>query len=304
MKRLGTKKILGDIASAVEKYRHKNDSEKQYPFPEGIEIVEDIPYYSQDGKKLYMDLYKPVTAPGVELPVIICIHGGALFMGSRKYSQGVGAMLAERGYLACFLEYRHLPAVNVYEQMADICSGMDFIGKYLVNYDVDYTRVYMLAESAGAYLATYSVAMRYSGKLVEAVGYQPSKMRVRALALISGMFYSRRKDIVGLMASSMYGKDERAKHIEPYTNPEHPQVIYNLPPCLLVTSKHDFLQKYTYEYGRALDENGIDHLIIDMGKDRKLTHSFFFIHPDYPESAVVADHVTEWFRKHEGNSQK
>ena len=304
MGNLAIDKILGRAAAVITYRREKRQKDVVHTVPADVEEFLDIPYKSRDGKELFMDVYKPVTEPGTELPVIVCVHGGALFLGSHRMSQGGGELLAQRGYLVCSLEYRLLPSVNVYEQVADICAGMDFVAKYLLNFDVDYSRLYMVAESAGAYLATYAVAMRYSRMLTGAIGYEASKMRFRAMALISGMYYTKKHDIVGTLALSMYGKDERSVRIAPYTNPEHPQVIYNLPPCLLVTSKADFIQHYTYEFGRALGENGIDHEILDMGEDKRLTHSFFFLHPDYPESAVVADRIAEWFRKYEPKQGK
>lgn len=54
------------------------------------------------------------------------------------------------------LEYRLIPDVRDYEQFDDVCAGMDCVGRKLVDFDVDFTRIYMVAESAGVYLATYN----------------------------------------------------------------------------------------------------------------------------------------------------
>jgi len=33
-----------------------------------------------------------------------------------------------------------------------------------------------------------------------------------------------------------------------YTNPEHPEIIYNISPCYLITSKADMLERYTLDF--------------------------------------------------------
>ena len=73
--------------------------------------------------------------------------------------------LAEKGYLVFSIEYRLVPRANVCEQLDDVCAGMDLIGKKLVDFNVDFTRIFLVSESAGAYLATYVAAMKNSKKL-------------------------------------------------------------------------------------------------------------------------------------------
>ena len=111
-----------------------------------------------------------------ELPAIVNIHGGGLIDGNKNISTGFCRQFAKRGYLVFSLEYRLIPAVRVYEQFDDVCAGMDCVGRKLVDFDVDFTRIYMVAESAGAYLATYVTAMKKSRALQEAIGYQPTRM--------------------------------------------------------------------------------------------------------------------------------
>lgn len=109
------------------------------------------------------------------------------------------------------------------------------MGRKLVDFDVDLTRFYLAAESAGAYLSTYAAAMKNSALLQKAIGYQPPKMRFRAMALISGMFYTTRRDQVGrFLSRSYYGNDIRSKRMAKFTNPENPEIINNIPPCYLV----------------------------------------------------------------------
>lgn len=116
---------------------------------EGLKEHRDIPYKNRSGKELLMDIFEPVVDEGVELPVIINIHGGGLIDGNKNLSEGFCRQIAKREYLVCSLEYRLIPSVRVYEQFDDVCAGMDCIGRKLVDFDVDFTRIYLVAESAG-----------------------------------------------------------------------------------------------------------------------------------------------------------
>ena len=271
----------------------------------GLKEHRDIPYTNRSGKKLLMDIFEPEVAAGTELPVIVNIHGGGLIDGNKNLSVGFCRQLAKRGYLVCSLEYRLIPDVRVYEQFDDVCAGMDFVGRKLVDFDVDFTRIYLTAESAGAYLATYVAAMKDSKTLQDAIGYEPSRVRFKAMGLISGMFYTTRKDSLGLFLSrSIYGKDERSIAMAEYTNPEHPEIIYHLPPCYLVTSKADMLERYTLDFAGELGNKGIKHYLRHMGSDPKLIHAFPVLRPDLPESERVIDEIIGWFRQHESTVSK
>ncbi len=267
---------------------------------DGIKEHRDIPYKNRADKELLMDVFEPDVPKGTELPVIVNIHGGGLIDGNKNLSVGFCRQLARRGYLVFSLEYRLIPDVRVYEQFDDVCAGMDCVGRKLVDFDVDFTRMYITAESAGAYLATYVVAMKNSKALQDAIGYEPTRVTFKAMGLISGMFYTTRKDSLGwFLSRSIYGKDERSKAMAEYTNPEHPEIIYKIPPCYLVTSKADMLERYTLDFAGELGNKGVEHFLRHMGSDPKLIHAYPVLRPDLPESERVIDEIIGWFKKHE-----
>ena len=152
-----------------------NPQREEPPEPEKVSPkvkfeVEDMlnnPYMNRDEVPLAMDIFKPVVPEDTELPVIVYIHGGGLVLGDRRMSRPYGRALASRGYLVFSIEYRLAPRANACEQLDDVCAGMDYIGRRLVEFNVDFTRVFLTAESAGAYLAIYVAAMKNSRKLQE-----------------------------------------------------------------------------------------------------------------------------------------
>jgi len=260
----------------------------------------DIEYSNRSGKLLTMDIFEPTDqGPEAELPVIINVHGGGLISGCKENSRSFCRQFAARGYLVFSLEYRLIPDVRVYEQFDDVCSGMDCVGRKLVDFNVDFTRIYMVAESAGAYLALYVAAMKKSPELQKAIDYPPTRLHFKAMGLIGGMFYTTRKDKTGrFLAKSFYGNDRRSLDMAKYTNPEHPEIIYNIPPVYLITSKADMLERYTLDFAGELGNKGVEHFLRHMGSDKKLIHAYPVLRPDLPESVRVIDEIDQWFRKH------
>lgn len=257
------------------------------------------PYINREGVPLAMDIFKPIGEEyeGRELPVIVAIHGGGLVTGDRKISLDLSRELALRGYLVFSIEYRLSPRANVCEQFDDICAGMDLVGRKLIEYEVDYSRVFLTADSAGAFLAIYTAAMKKSRKLQDAIGYKPSHMTFKAIGLSCGMFYTSRDDILGaLLSEQFYGdKKEDAEFLQ-FMNPEHPEIINNLPPTFLVTSKGDFLNRYSIMYEKALKKAGKTTKLLYYGDD-ELKHTFNFAHPDLPQSKDANDKMLAFFEE-------
>lgn len=262
--------------------------------------VEDIlnnPYMNRDEVPLAMDIFRPVTSEDTELPVIVAIHGGGLVLGDRRMSRSYGRALASRGYLVFSIEYRLAPRANACEQLDDVCAGMDYIGRRLVDFNVDFTRVFLTAESAGAYLAIYVAAMKNSKKLQEAIGYEPTRMVFKTLGLHCGMFYTDRCDPIGwLLEDQFYGDKMLDENFRQYLDPEHDEILKNLPPVFLTTSRGDFLNNYTLMYHEALKKAGRkSHLLYCGAND--LGHAFAATSPHKAASIDAIDKMVDYFEE-------
>ena len=84
-----------------------------------------------------------------------------------------------------------------------------------------------------------------------------------------------------------------------FTNPGEPEIIYNIPPGYLVTSKADMLERYTLDFASELGNKGVEYKLRHIGSDPKLIHAFLVLRPDLPESERVIDEIVQWFMEHE-----
>ena len=293
-------KLLVKIVKNKMKKSFKVGTAPEIP-NDGLNEYRNVEYKNRVNETLSLDIFKPKSNDdSKKLPVIVYLHGGGLISGSKKNSVGFCRLLAKQGYLVFSLEYRLIPKVRVFEQFDDVCAGMDYAQSKIQDFNGDINRVYVCGESAGAFLALYVSAMQKSKPLQKAIGYKPTKLKIKALGLISGMFYTNRKDALGRFMSPMfYGKDEKGKEFLEFANPENDEIICNIPPSYLTTSKADMYKSYTLDFVAQLKNKGIKHNFTHMGDDPKLLHAYPVLRPDYCESKKVIKEMTDWFKKHE-----
>ena len=262
-----------------------------------VEETLNVPYINREEIPLAMDIFTPKLPEETKLPVIVTIHGGGLTMGDRALSRNFSRLLAHKGYLVFSVEYRLAPRANVAEQLDDVCAGLDLVWQTLATCNVDSDRVFMAAESSGAYLAAYVAAMSNSVRLQDAIGREPTQLRFKALGLNCGMFYTRRNDPAGwVLADQVYGEKRTDERFLEYMNPEHPEIVNNLPPVFFTTSRGDFMNNYSIMLNKALHKAGrVSRLA--YYPDRDLLHAFFTMQTYHPQTLDAIDKTLAWFEE-------
>lgn len=138
----------------------------------------------------HLDVFSP--SPDKPLPVIINIHGGGLIMGAKEFNHKLCIRMAEQGYLVFAITYPLVPDANAFQQFQAIQEALFMVKKELLYWNGDQSHIYITADSAGAYLAVYSIAMQHLPELAKAAGVTPMDLPIRAMALFSGMFFTNR----------------------------------------------------------------------------------------------------------------
>ena len=271
--------------------------EQEHPLPDDLVCLEDLAYEASDGSPLAADVYRPKDKSADPLPIAVFVHGGGLFVGSRKANRAYVELLAERGYVVFVPEYRLIDQTDGIGAISDVCAGFSYLKDHAVEFGGDLERVLVIGESAGGFLTLYATALASSPQLQEALDIEPHTLPVRGLACFGGMFYTSEFDPIGLVyRRTMYGEHLRDEHFKQLIDPEDPRVVSYLPPMLLVTSGADFLKSYTLRYTRALMMAGHDHRLIYYKKGKELVHAFPSLHPELPQSMEVLDALDTWFR--------
>ena len=146
-------------------------------------------------------------------------------------------------------------------------------------------------------IGIYELAMQRNPEIGESLNMQPSSLKVRAAALISGMFYTARMDSVGgFLRQDFYGSAWRRHPFCPYMNPDVPEVAGNLPPLCLVTSKLDNLRGYTLKFAKGLKTCRKDYILVDKPAHAAMTHDFVIIKPEGEQAQQVINGICEFFQ--------
>lgn len=295
-------------------FRKKNESfqkltEKRYgkyEFPKGVLRLPNIRYDDKVAKRR-LDVYRRTDIQS-DLPVIVNVHGGGLVMGNKEFNTYFCAQLAQMGFVVFSIEYRLVPDVQIYGQLDDVSRAMDFVYDDAAAFGGDLSNVYMVGDSAGALLTVYALALQKNKRFASTVNIKPSKLKVNAAGLISGMFYTTRFDEIGIfMSKSLWGKGWKRRAIARFTNPGHDSIVGNLPPCYLITSGKDNLRSYTQDFMDALWRAGNRFGKFDCdpeGKDGRLTHAFPVFEPDYAESREAMKLMVDFFNQNRNEGGK
>ncbi|MBR2743259.1 MAG: alpha/beta hydrolase [Clostridia bacterium] len=270
-------------------------SENARETPPDMEEYPDVPYTGEGGAPLAADIYRPADPALRPLPTAVVIHGGGLFVGTRKIDRSFCQRLSERGFLVISVEYRLIDEANACEMIADVCAGFDFAHDALKEYGGDPNRVFIIGESAGAYLSVYATAVTRSDALCGMFGITRPRLEPAAYVGLSGMFYTTRRDFLGMAyRKDLYGDRRKEAGFLERMNPGHPEVVSNLPPVLLTSSRGDFLRKYTLRFAQALKDANHPCELIYYPEGKHLVHAFPSLNPSLPESVEVMTKIVAW----------
>lgn len=263
--------------------------------PEDVRILQDIPYLP-DGEDCHrLDVFLPKDREG-PLPVIVSLHGGGMVLCTRKVNRPLCIRLAQQGYCVFCVDYPLVPRVDLFQILQDVARGLDRVVQLLAEYDCDLQKVFLVGDSAGAFLSVYSTALQRSPEAARAAGVTPTCLPVRGIGTISGMFYTARTDLYRVfLRRDFYGKHWRKHPFRRFMNPCMPEIAGVLPPCFLVSSQWDYLKHDTLQFYKALQRHKVSCQLLWYPGGLKRMHDFVMMYPDIPEAQDAIDRMCRYF---------
>ena len=272
--------------------------QQEHPLPGDVTMTPDVPC----GAGQRMDVFRPKDAEGV-LPVLVDLHGGGFLLGKKEVNRLFCADMAKRGFLVFCPEYPLAPEADLFAILRSLTASLDDIAEKLPEYGGDGESFFLCGDSAGAWLCVYLAALQGSQALRETAGVAGSRLPIRAIGLQSGMFYTTKRDKIGLfLPPSIYGKGWKKHPFRPYMDPEHSEILRALPPCFLTTSAGDFLRGYSRQFAAALKRAGADHAFQGF-LTKSLPHAFAAMLPEREECRQVNDAMAAWFLRKGGAAE-
>ena len=119
-----------------------------------VEILKDITYDSEHGKRGLLDVYRQRDADLTHAPVLLHVHGGAWSIGDKEH-QGIPLMLhmAARGWVCVTINYRLSPRDPFPAHIVDVKRAIAWVREHGPAYGADPSFVAVTGGSAGGHLA-------------------------------------------------------------------------------------------------------------------------------------------------------
>jgi acetyl esterase len=248
----------------------------------------------------YIDIYIPEDI-NKSWPLIINIHGGGLFYGSKKLNRSSNLRVAAQGNTLVSLNYSLIPKYSFEDQVSDILAAFAWISRHAERYAYRMDQVFVTADSAGALLAIGAVSINIDRTVQKDFGFPGSYFNVSAMGFISGYFDLFMRDFLGFMLRPLLlGRSSKDKELALAFHPEKLLERVCLPPCYLVTSKEDFLRKHSIRFAQKLKEAGnpIQCRCWPRSKQEKRSHVFCVTHPTGLAAEESLKDMLLFFKRH------
>ena len=262
----------------------------------GMEEITDIAYIDDGHWGHLLDVYYPqgTTQP---LPVIIDVHGGGFTYGDKDLNKLYNLYLASLGFTVFNLSYRIAPETRFDGQIKDVSAALHWIAAHGAEYPCDMENVFITGDSAGGLFAMLLPLIDRSPALQTIYGLKPCGLNFRAIGLVSPAL-TITKGAAIVLTKAVFGKGYRKwegfRCLDMHTIPD----LEQLPPCYLVTSKKDFVEKHSLEFAQILQKKGVDYELHDWPEGEKLGHVFSVLYPTMEESVQTSAEMTAFFRKY------
>ena len=268
------------------------------------DILLDVPYLD-DGEKYHMvDLYGTQTAES-PLPVLVSIHGGAFFGGSRGTNTKHSIFFAERGYAVVNTDYARIPRHGDFKTaVQDLFASYHWIAEHAEEYHLDLNNIFLHGDSAGGFYAILTVAIFSSPELQEYFGVTLPDFTFRACVTTCPV-----ADIMGLregleqeegfaaftankIGSDILLNDDLMNHLDLMQNvpAEAFEGLY-----MMTTPTDDTTGRDVVTFDAYLTEHGVAHtLMVYEGVEKELRHTFNIGDAELPESKVANQDMVDY----------
>ncbi len=177
------------VSAADADAQKKKRRETPPPVAADAAVQRDIPYSTNGGVVLKLDIYSPKTKPDKPAPVAVYIHGGGWRSGDKSsgaWITDVTAELVGRGYVVVAVDYRLAPDAQWPAFIHDVKAAVRFLRAHAAQYQIDPNRIGTWGSSAGGHLVALLGTTDASAKLEGEDGWAGESSRVQAVVDLFG----------------------------------------------------------------------------------------------------------------------
>lgn len=270
--------------------------------PSDVEQYKNKPY-GQDPVWNLLDVYRPISGKGRELPVIVVVHGGGWVYGDKELYRFYAMRLAERGFAVVCCNYRLAPEHPFPAQLEDLCQVMHWIYAHADEYGMNLDHLCLVGDSAGGHLTGLVCALMTDPDYAAHFSFHlPEDFRIAAVGMNCGVYSLFEEDgtprettTPALMEDLLPGvqKDrEKQKYIDvlPYVNAK-------FPPAYIMTAVGDFLVDQADMLKKAYQKAGAVCECKVYGSSEEPLYHVFHVDMKNPVGTLCNDEECGFFRR-------
>jgi acetyl esterase/lipase len=149
-------------------------------------LEEDVIFSRTLGSAVLADIAYPLD--GMELPVIMYVHGGRWRAGTRVNNAGLKvAQWAGLGFFAMTIDYRLVGASPAPAAYQDVQTAIRWVHAHADEYGIDPDRIYLIGNSSGGHLVALAATLG-EGPYERVGGWEDARSDVRAVISAAGPY--------------------------------------------------------------------------------------------------------------------
>lgn len=173
------------VFKAIDILGHAPQNAKSF---DGITCIKDIAYGTETLQKGDLYFKTDVNNQNEKKPIVLYIHGGGFIKGDKKHRVTVSEYYANEDCFVFSINYRLPPEVDIFGQIADCVSALNYIETLAENYNIDSDNIFITGDSSGACQTTFLAAIKYDDELRKKLNCPEVKVDIKGLMLMSGIY--------------------------------------------------------------------------------------------------------------------
>ena len=173
------------VFKAIDVLGHAPQNAKRF---EGITCIKDIAYGEADLQKGDLYFKNELNKSGEKKPIVLYIHGGGFIKGDKKHRVTVSEYYANEDCFVFSINYRLPPEVDIFGQIADCVSALNYIKTLAENYNIDLDNIFITGDSSGSCQTTFLAAIKFDEELRKKLNCPEVEVNIKGLMLMSGIY--------------------------------------------------------------------------------------------------------------------
>jgi acetyl esterase/lipase len=258
-----------------------------------------VPIHAPAAPAAAIDVYRPRASSATPRPVILWIHGGGFLANSAADFRDWGILLAHQGYVVALLDYSLAPQTRYPAPVRQANAALAYLAQNASRFGGDPARVAVGGDSAGAQIASQTVAVESNPRLAAAMALSPGlpPSHLRAAVLYCGLYDMSTVGGTGFPGLRTYlwsytGTRNWLAYPQIDQLSTTRQVTAAYPPTFLTVGDADPLRTQATELAGALRSRGVPVTTL-FWHGQKLGHEYQF-HFDHPQAEVNFQHTLQF----------